>query len=771
MTRCDFCSIINIITEYISEAKALSQTELVFQLFTEFANENDDFDFDQGRVNRWFKGKDAVSPTITRFYSQDGYAEYLASDLEEKVFPLMTDYDMAAKDIYDLLMNDISISDTKKNELSELYPPQNSTDTADFISSVLLFGMNRKFQKREIKLLTSGTISAPVADLIMSGAVPSPCKHFCGRDANLEELHSLLEKHSKFFITGLAGMGKSEFAKAYAKTYKSQYTNILYFTYLGSLQALIEDMDFADDLPTDNNTTRFKKHNRFLRSLKPDTLLIIDNFNTTAANEPQLDVLMKYGCKVIFTTRSHFEAGYTYELSEISDLESLVSLAGNFYTEIDNDRSIVESIIETVHRHTLLVELSARLLQTGILEPNEILAKLSESSAAPEANDKITINKDGHTKKATYHAHIQTLFSLFALNEKMQAVMRSAAFIPTAGIRARLFAKLLGLETMDTINDLIEIGFIHNLETDKITLHPIVQEIVISDLSPDTDNCRPLLDSIHRICLQHGVDIPYYPALFGIVENIADKIKICDKSDYLLFIEDCFSYMEKYRYASGMNKLFSVMTEMISDETIGTTNDRALLLNNQASCEGLLNGNYKKAIDLEKRAINMCDSTDNSLLAANLHMNLGYLYQADGKTDLAKPSMEKALQIIADVNAPSHDVIIMSRNYARLLAETGEARRAITALQKCADFVKATNFETTTDYADLLFDIAGITSQISGIQAAEQFFVRAFKIYRDVLSDDDLCEKAALAVKYFNRAGIINLPSYLALSENAATEE
>ncbi len=771
MTRCDFCSIINIITEYISEAKALSQTELLFRLFNEFANKNDDFDFDQGRVNRWFKGKDAVSPTITRFYLQDGYAEYLASDLEEKVFLLMTDCDMAAKNIYDLLMNDISVSDTKKKELSELYPPQNSTDTADFISAVLLFGMNRKFQKRDTKMLTSGTLSAPAADIIMSGSVPNPCKHFCGRDTELVELHSLLEKHSKIFITGLAGMGKSEFAKAYAKTYKSQYTNILYFTYLGSLQALIEDMDFADDLPTDDNTTRFKKHNRFLRCLKPDTLLIIDNFNTTAANEPQLDVLMKYGCKVIFTTRSHFESGYTYELSEISDIDSLVSLAGQFYTETQTNRQIVESIIETVHRHTLSVELAARLLQTGILEPNEVLSKLSESTAAPEANDKITINKDGHTKKATYHAHIQTLFSLFALNEKMQAVMRSAAFIPTAGIRARLFAKLLGLETMDTINDLIEIGFIQNLETDKITLHPLVQEIVIFDLNPDTENCRPLLDSIHRICLQHGVDIPYYTALFGIVEIIANKIKICDRCDYLLFVEDCFSYMEKYRYASGMNKLLSAMTDLLSDDTFATQNDRALLLNNQASCEGLLNGNHKKAIDLEKRAINMCDPTNNPLLAANLHMNLGYLYQANGKPDLAKPSMERAMQILTEINQPTHDLIIMTRNYARLLAETGEARRAITALQKCADFVKSTNSEMTSDYADILFDIAGITSQLSGIQTAEPYFVRAFKIYRDVLPDNDLREKATLAVKYFDRAGVTKLPDYLALSENTATEE
>ena len=763
MTRCDFYSIVNIITEYISDAQAPSQTELAYLLFNQFAMEHDDFDFDQGRINRWLKGKDAVSPTITRFYSQDGYAEYLAADLEEKVFPLMTDVSKATQEIYDLLMNDINISDTKKSELNELYPPQNPTDTADFISAVLLFGMERKFQKRDTKLLTSGTLSLVAADIIMSGAVPAPCKHFCGRDAELATLHTLLGNHSKIFITGIAGIGKSEFAKAYVKTYKKAYSNILYFTYPGSLQALIEDIDFADDLATDDNTTRFKKHNRFLRSLKPDTLLIIDNFNTTAANEPQLDVLMKYNCKVLFTTRSKFELGYTYELNEISDLKSLISLTAYFYTETQNQRPTVESIIEAVHRHTLSVEMSARLLQTGILEPSEVLAKLQESTAAPDASDKISITKDGHIKKATYHNHIKTLFSLFALSEEMQSVMRYATFIPANGIRGRLFAKLISLENMDSINDLTELGFIQNPEMDKITLYPLVRETIISDLIPNTENCRPLLDNIHRICLQHGVDISYYSALFAITENIADKIVIRDKSDCLLFLEDAFAYMEKYRYASGMKKLVSVMSNLLSDDNFGTQNDRALLLNNQASCEGLLNGNYKKAIDLEKRAINMCDPTEKHLLAANLHMNLGYLYQADGKTDFAKPSMEKAMQIIAEVNAPTHDVIIMSRNYARLLAETGEAHRAVNALQKCAELVKATNSKTTSDYADILFDIAAITLQLSGIPTAEPYFIKAFKIYREVLSDDDLREKTELAAKYFKRAGITKLPNYLAL--------
>lgn len=763
MSRCDFYSIMQIITGYISEAKALSQTELVYQLFTEFANENDDFDFDQGRVNRWLKGKDPISPTITRFYLQDGYAEYLASDLEEKIFPLMTDFAKAAQEIFDLLMNDISVSDKKKTDLTELYPPQNPTDTADFISGVMLFGMERKFQKREIKLLSSGTLSPIATDLIMSGDVPNPCKHFCGRDSELEELHTLLEKHGKIFITGLAGIGKSEFAKFYAKTHKKDYTNILYFKYHDSLQALIEDMDFADDLPTDDNTTRFKKHNRFLRSLTPDTLLIIDNFNTTAANEPQLDVLMKYNCKIIFTTRSRFEVGYTYELNEITDLESLISLAAFFYTNTPNQRKIVESIIETVNRHTLSVELSARLLQTGILEPDEVLARLSENTAAPDASDKIMLTKDGHTKKATYHAHIQTLFSLFALSDELQAVMRFAAFIPAEGIRARLFAKLIGLENMDAINDLTELGFIQNPEMDLITLHPLVQEIITADLSPDTDNCRTLLDNIHRIGLQHGVDISYYTALFEITENVADKITVCDKTDYLLFVEDAFAYMEKYRYASGMKKLLTVMTNLLSDEALGTPNDRALLLNDQASCEGLLNGNYRKAIELEKRALKLCNADDNLQLAANLNMNLGYLYQADGQFEPAKSSMEKAMQIIAELNEPSHDVVIMSRNYARLLAETGEARRAVTALQKCAELIKSVSSEQSSDYADVVFDIAAIRLQLGDVQDANSQFSRAFKVYRKVLLDDDIREKAALAVKYFERAGISKLPDYLSL--------
>ena len=166
------------------------------------------------------------------------------------------------------------------------------------------------------------------------------------------------------FLCGIAGIGKSELAKAYARTYRKEYTNILYLMYSGDLRQDIIDLDFSDDLQEDTEEERFRKHNRFLRSLKADTLLIIDNFNTTATKDNFLSVVLKYRCRVIFTTRSLFD-NYTFmELKEISDPENLLSLMGCFYSGTQKHASVLKQIIQTVHSHTLAVELSARLLES-----------------------------------------------------------------------------------------------------------------------------------------------------------------------------------------------------------------------------------------------------------------------------------------------------------------------------------------------------------------------------------------------------------------------
>ena len=399
MQRCDFSSVIGIIREYISEGNAITQPDFIGDIFCAFLEKNEDFDFDNGQINRWIKGLAAVSPRIAEFYQHQSTAESLASDIEALIFPIMYDTAMAAENIYTLVMNDTSISEQKRNELTAEYPE----DIAAFMATVIIFAISRKFEKRDIKSLALGTLSPIVSDMIFDGDVPKPCKHFCGRDTELESLHELLNTHNKVFIHGIAGIGKSEFVKAYAYAHKKDYTNILYFQYNGSLQKMIADMDFADDNSGDDETERFRKHNRFLRSLKDDTLIIVDNFNTTASKETKLDILMKYNCRVVFTTRSNFEVGKTFELAEISDIDTLVSLAGKFYSETENNRDIVVKIIEAVHRHTLAVEMSARLLQKGMLEADELLTALENSSANPDTADKpVTVCQAFFLKKIKF---------------------------------------------------------------------------------------------------------------------------------------------------------------------------------------------------------------------------------------------------------------------------------------------------------------------------------------------------------------------------------
>lgn len=310
MERCDFSAVIRIISQYISAANALNQCDLVCKIFEVFDDENEDFDFDNGQLCRWFKGIKPISPRIVQFYENPENAEQLASSIEFQILSLMYDAPMAAQELNDLVINDVSISENKRSELTSNFNCEKSETIANFISSVLRFSMTRNFVKHEQSQLTlSGAISPITSERIFDGAIPKPCKHFCGRENELNELHELLSKYNKVFVNGIAGIGKSEFVKAYAAAHSKEYTNILYFTYPDSLQKLIADMDFSDDLPSDDEHFRFQKHNRFLRSLKDDTLLIIDNFNTTASDEPVLEVLMKYKCRIVFTTRSRFEIG------------------------------------------------------------------------------------------------------------------------------------------------------------------------------------------------------------------------------------------------------------------------------------------------------------------------------------------------------------------------------------------------------------------------------------------------------------------------------
>ena len=716
----------------------MSQPEFLYEVFEDFMDspESKDFSFDNGLVCRWMTGQAKISPKISTYYAKPSKQEKLAETIQQNLLPLMTDCSKALQDVYTLFMQDPTISGAKKNKLALLYKPAESRLL--FLAKLISFGMERQFVKRDTrnqKLIAGGALSPVVLDYIMDSEVPRPCRHFVGREEELGELHTMLEENSKVFLYGIAGIGKSEMAKAYAKQYKKYYTNILYVEYTGDLHQSVTDMDFTDDLPGDCEEERFRKHNRFLRSLKDDTLLIIDNFNVTATHDSFLSIVLKYRCRVLFTTRSKFDGHCILQLKEIQEPSSLFQLASSFYSEAEEHRTLVEEIIQTVHRHTFAVELAAKLLENGILPPKQLLEKLQEEKASLENEDKINAIKDGQNSKATYYNHIHTLFSLYSISQEQQDIMRDLCFLPPAGISTRIFADWLGQTTLNDINDLIETGFVQANTRHTISLHPMIQEIALSETKPSVTTCHTLLDSLQKICLMHGTEVNYYKKMFQTVENIIHLIDKDDISKYLLFLEDVFPYMEKYHYQKGMKEIIRELKQLLKGNNHGTSSDRALLLDYQATMET----KPEKAIKLEKEALaQIKETTDgNAHLVSNLHANLGGLYRINGQTEFAKGHMEKGILLLEQYKLLyTNDSIPQINNYAALLTEMQEPERAMSALQKLAQIIKDYNSDHCLDYAQVQEAMGNICLITANISQAKTHFKKALKIYEDVWADE-----------------------------------
>lgn len=760
MERCDFSSIITTVRKYIGDDRGMNQIDLLYELFEGFLEEesSQDFDFDNGLVCRWFNGQARISPRISGYYLHTDNRNRLADDIETNILPLMCDSAMAIQEIYKILIQDGTISDQKKEQLTQDYPCHTSEEQAAFLASVLCFGMERTFVKRNAatkKLLAAGTLSPVISDFVYNGEVPKACAHFCGRNQELSTLHELISEKRIIFLQGIAGIGKSELAKAYARAYRKDYTNILYLTYSGDLRQDIIDLDFVDDLPEDTEEDRFRKHNRFLRSLKEDTLLITDNFNTTAGKDAFFSVLLKYRCRILFTTRSRFDNYASFNLGEISDPDALLSLMGYFYSDAKRKQSILKQIIQTVHSHTLAVELSARLLETGILEPQELLARLQVEKSALGATDTIDIVKDGQSRKATYYEHIHTLFSLYRLSEEELDIMRGLIFVPVSGVSGRLYANWMKLSDMNRINDLIEKGFVQTQSGRQISLHPMIQEVAIDETRPSVNNSAVLLDSLQTICLLHGHDVTWYKPLFLTIENIIREIADDNTPTYLSFLEDVFPYMEKYHYTAGMELIIGKLSGLLTDETVGRSTDRALLLDYRAACEI----KTEKAIRLEKEAIALIPeiSEENAHLISNLYSNLGGLYKRAGKRDLAQQAMEQGFRILEQYDLLYyHDSIAQTANYAVLLTEMGQPERGLSALKKLSLMIRDLNSDQTIDYATVQEAMGGVCLAAGDIRQATTHFKKALAIYEAVYNGEpDMIETKKLEIlQIYTQAGI-----------------
>lgn len=333
-----------------------------------------------------------------------------------------------------------------------------------------------------------------------------------------------------------------------------------------------------------------------------------------------------------------------------------------YYSYADKNQAVINELIETVHHHTLSVEVIAKLLEKGLHTPEEILEHLRQNSADPESTDKIKISKDGINANETYYNHIRSLFSLYLLDDDYQSIMRNMIFFDE--VRIRYFAKMLELNDTNGINELCELGFIENIHADIITLHPMIRDIILLDLKPTLDNCNTFVNNLKSKLQIIGIELPDSATIISAVRNVMKYIGSTESNSYLSFLEAAYIFLDNYHEYNLMEHIVFETKKLLSNKTLGTVNDRALLLNNKAMLPMNRNEKLAKSISMMNKALSVCDEKLNPVLFANINLNLGLLYIENSETERGLEFMDKAYLFIKLTRAYNNDFITIARNYA-----------------------------------------------------------------------------------------------------------
>ena len=377
----------------------------------------------------------------------------------------------------------------------------------------------------------------------------SPCTPrdiYIPRKDVLSEIAKRLDEKHILYLHAIGGSGKSETAKEYAEQYAGKYDFIQSVFYSGSLQKTIANLDFVglkdEDrfAHTDEDIDRLYKYKHGILGntavYGTNTLLIIDNYdyNTDPASEEYqqnykiIRELKKLNIHILFTTRVKPEDNTEcFDLENMSE-EKLQALFFRINPKDENKperTALVKEIIEVSYKHTMTVKLVAMQSAKYLKPLSEYLDILKTSGLNSGIKGRLTNEKDDESiTMSTVYDHIKALFDFDDLNTKQKYIMVNACLLPLSGLEASTFSKYIDLEHFDgvsdgdcldeSIEDLVNSGWIEYADTNekrftaetKITLHPLICDIVKNELKPELteDKCRKFYISFLDLIQEWG---------------------------------------------------------------------------------------------------------------------------------------------------------------------------------------------------------------------------------------------------------------------------
>lgn len=268
--QCVFRNVTNILMRNMGSSATIYYNNLLNLLFGSYLADTHLYEFDRPTAAKLHKGTIRIAPEMSEFYLNADRKTLLSGNIKE-LLQYIFDKPNTYKELYELIQYDDTLSvPMRKNVLSRVSPQyQDDNSLVNMVYEAVYIAVTRKYENNGntyVALKYTSDIT-PIGDALFANSeYVAPCDYFCGRDAELDELHTLVQDNSSVIITSIAGIGKSELVRTYAKKHRTEYAHFGYYFYKGSLKKIIANI-ISNPIIMDENL-RCRKNLELLSSRK-----------------------------------------------------------------------------------------------------------------------------------------------------------------------------------------------------------------------------------------------------------------------------------------------------------------------------------------------------------------------------------------------------------------------------------------------------------------------------------------------------------------------
>lgn len=381
-------------------------------------------------------------------------------------------------------------------ELFEEVNPKIKRLLRGIFRKTLSANIKRRYQSASelIKDLTE-TIKIADSNVFLKGDDICCSGCFFGRQNELTLIKTFFASEKKaVFLHGFGGIGKTEIARRYAQLNSNHYDTVLFVKYNKNetLQDLLNEIEIVN-FDTDDSKERWRK----LRTLLDEhTLVIVDNFDIEIGTDNGLKALFETKANILVATRTDFRNIYSgdkyayVEVKELAtdDLQQVFLTNAKINSITDNEREILNRIFKLIENHTYATELLAKQMSYSGWSFDVLYSKIKEGFSSLENAEKVVSHKDEHIVKDNSLNIIRAVYRISELTAEQKQVLRNMSILSFVKLKMSVYKKLTAAETLNPLNELVEIGLIQN-DSGFLSLHKLVTDLIKLELNPCWDNC------------------------------------------------------------------------------------------------------------------------------------------------------------------------------------------------------------------------------------------------------------------------------------------